>query len=188
MRKRIEYQQLQTAKELQHQQTVYTELSFLPPSRFFTITIMNTKVPHLRASLEPLIRIPISAYHSISRYLQACSRVENLQRSKLQEEIVDWDEVKLKSADLYTSTRRHWPTTEATCITCGLLDENKSRARDVYRVVSLQYNQGIVAYLNLIVAESNLITAEIGYVNAFFQLLSSKIDLEKAMGEIPSHY
>jgi outer membrane protein TolC len=46
----------------------------------------------------------------------------------------------------------------------------------------------VVAYLNLLVAESNLITAEIGYIDALFHLLSSKIDLEKAMGEIPSHY
>jgi outer membrane protein TolC len=44
--------------------------------------------------------------------------------------------------------------------------------------------QGIVPYLNIIVAESNLITAEIGHINALFQLMSSKIDLEKAIGVI----
>ena len=59
------------------------------------------------------------------------------------------------------------------------------RAKDVFRIVSLQYKQGIVAYLNIIVAESNLITAEIGYINSLFQVLSSKIDLEKAVGIIP---
>jgi len=37
----------------------------------------------------------------------------------------------------------------------------------------------------MIVAESNLIQAEVGYTNALFQLLSSKIDLEKALGDIP---
>ena len=55
----------------------------------------------------------------------------------------------------------------------------------MYRIVSLQYKQGIVAYLNMIVAESNLITSEIGEINALFQLLQSKIDLERAMGDIP---
>ena len=59
-----------------------------------------------------------------------------------------------------------------------------TRAKDVFRIVSLQYKQGIVTYLNLIVAESNLITAEIGYTDALFELLSSKIDVEKAIGEI----
>jgi outer membrane protein TolC len=67
----------------------------------------------------------------------------------------------------------------------NLLQDNKTRATNVYRIVSLQYNQGIVSYLNIIVAESNLINAEIGYVDALFQVLSSKIDLEKATGDIP---
>jgi outer membrane protein TolC len=64
------------------------------------------------------------------------------------------------------------------------MKDNKSRAQNVYSIVSLQYKQGIVAYLNLIVAESNLITAEIGYIDSLFQLLSSKVDVEKAIGEI----
>ena len=66
-----------------------------------------------------------------------------------------------------------------------LMKENVTRAKNVYRIVSLQYKEGIVAYLNMIVAESNLIASEIGYTNALFQLLSSKIDVEKAMGVIP---
>jgi len=41
-----------------------------------------------------------------------------------------------------------------------------------------------LAYLNVITAESNLISSEIGYQNALFQLLSSRVDLEKAMGVI----
>ena len=61
-------------------------------------------------------------------------------------------------------------------------------ARDVYSVVTLQYKQGIVAYLNVITAESDLISSEINYINGMFQLLSSKVDLEKSMGNIsPKH-
>jgi outer membrane protein TolC len=65
------------------------------------------------------------------------------------------------------------------------MKNNEALAQRVYFVVSLQYKQGIVAYLNVITAQSNLITSEIGYVNALFQLLSSKVDVEKAMGDIP---
>jgi len=69
-----------------------------------------------------------------------------------------------------------------------LMNDNKSRAQKVYNIVSMQYKQGVVAYLNLIVAESNLITAEIGYIDALFQLLSSKVDVEKAIGEFSYNY
>jgi outer membrane protein, multidrug efflux system len=36
----------------------------------------------------------------------------------------------------------------------------------------------------VITAETNLITSEINYLNALFNVLSNKIDLEKAMGII----
>jgi outer membrane protein TolC len=67
------------------------------------------------------------------------------------------------------------------------MKDNVEKARRVYDIVTLQYSQGVVAYLNVIVAESNLITSEIGYKNALFQMLSSKIDLDKAMGLIVVH-
>jgi outer membrane protein TolC len=57
-------------------------------------------------------------------------------------------------------------------------------ARNVYEIVTLQYQQGVVAYLNVITAEENLITSEIGYLNALFTVLSNKVDLQKAMGFI----
>ena len=65
-----------------------------------------------------------------------------------------------------------------------LLQKNVTMAKRVYFVVTLQYKQGIVPYLNVITAESNLITSEISYLNALFQVLSNKIDLQKAMGNI----
>jgi len=65
-----------------------------------------------------------------------------------------------------------------------LLQKNVALAQRTYFVVDLQYKSGIVAYLNVITAESNLISSEISYLNALFQVLSNKIDLEKAMGSI----
>jgi multidrug efflux system outer membrane protein len=65
-----------------------------------------------------------------------------------------------------------------------LLQKNVTMAKRVYFVVTLQYKQGIVPYLNVITAESNLISSEISYLNSLFQVLSNKIDLQKAMGNI----
>jgi outer membrane protein TolC len=112
------------------------------------------------------------------------SRIENIHRAELQEQTLDWAEVNLRSqiSAEFTSALANY---KSNLYNMSLMQDNKTRATNVYRIVSLQYNQGIVSYLNIIVAESNLINAEIGYIGALFQVLSSKIDLEKATGDIP---
>jgi len=65
-----------------------------------------------------------------------------------------------------------------------LIRQNVDLAKDVYKIVSLQYREGIKTYLDVIVAQSDLRTAELNYYNALFQLLSSKIDLQKALGTL----
>jgi len=183
---RIEYRELQTFKELQQTQVTTAEMSFLPSVSVFYnyfYEYENPAASKLFGTAYPYSYYGLSLSFPIFTGL---SRVENIQRTKLQEEIVDWDEVHLKS-QIYTEYRSALAGYKSNLYTLHLQGENKSRAEDVYRIVSLQYSQGVVAYLNLLVAESNLITAEIGYTESLFQLLSSKIDLEKAMGEIPIH-
>lgn len=182
--KRIEYQQLQTEKKLQHQITVYNKFSFLPNvsaiyNYYFeyqsntSSTLFETAYPYSYIGLT--FNFPL---------FTGFSRTENIHKSKLQEQLLDWDERKLKlqiNADFSSALG----TYKSNLYNMSILKDNETRAKNVFRIVSMQYQQGIVAYLNIIVAESNLITAEIGYINALFQVLSSKIDLEKAAGEIP---
>ena len=59
-------------------------------------------------------------------------------------------------------------------------------AHEVYDIVKLQYREGVKTYLDVIVAESDLQTSEISYLNALFQLLASKINLQQAAGDLPS--
>jgi outer membrane protein TolC len=101
----------------------------------------------------------------------------------LQQQLIGWDE-----ADLKLQINKEYTTALASYkgnfYNLQLLQKNVAMARRVYFVVTLQYKQGIVPYLNVITAESNLITSEISYLNALFQVLSSKVDLQKAMGSI----
>jgi outer membrane protein TolC len=185
--KRIEYQQLQTLKQLQHQQSVYYKLSFLPTvSAFFNYyyEYENNTASNLFKNSYPYSYVGLSFNLPI---FTGFSRIENLHKSNLQEDILGLAEVNLKSVlnEEYSSALANY---KSNLYNWRLMKDNKSRAQNVYNIVSLQYKQGIVAYLNLIVAESNLITAEIGYVDSLFQLLSSKIDLEKAIGEISINY
>jgi outer membrane protein TolC len=62
--------------------------------------------------------------------------------------------------------------------------DNLSLARDVFNTIELQYRSGVKAYLDLITSETDLRTAQVNYSDALFQVLSSKLDVEKALGSI----
>jgi outer membrane protein TolC len=111
------------------------------------------------------------------------NRLENLSKSKLQYQRLQLGMDYLKSviSSEYTLALSRYT---------GNLNElrtgkrNITLARDIYNTVRLQYEKGIKAYLEVIVSETDLRTAELNYLNLLFQVLSSKVDLEKASGDI----
>jgi outer membrane protein len=64
------------------------------------------------------------------------------------------------------------------------LRENLSLATEVYEIIQMQYRSGIKTYLEVINSETDLRTAQINYYNALYNLLASKIDVQKALGQI----
>lgn len=109
--------------------------------------------------------------------------MQNLSKARLQVERIDLDIVNstntittqyTQALSNYKSNYTNWQT----------LKENVELARDVYKVVSLQYREGIKTYLDVIVAQSDLRTSELNYYNSLFQVLSSKIDLQRALGTL----
>ena len=64
------------------------------------------------------------------------------------------------------------------------LRENVQLADEVYKVIRLQYQQGIKTYLDVIIAESDLRTSQLNFYTALYQLLQSKIDVQKALGTL----
>ena len=181
--KRIEFQSLKTSKDLQSQLVNYYNYAWLPTlSAFFNynLTFANNNYNNLLSSSYPNSYVGLSISVPI---FTGFSRVNNVKKAKLQQQILDWDETDLKSAINveYTSALANY---KGNYYNLQLLQRNVNLARRVYFVVDLQYKQGIVAYLNVITAESNLMTSEISYLNALFQVLSNKIDLQKAMGNI----
>ena len=101
----------------------------------------------------------------------------------MEQKIIDWNTVDLKS-QIYKEYTTALGNYKGNLYNLQLLQKNVNMAKRVYFVVTLQYKQGIVPYLNVITAESNLISSEISYLNALFQVMSNKIDLQKAMGNI----
>lgn len=181
--KRIEYQEIQTAQSLQNEQIHYYRFSFLPTvSAFYNYNLayQSNSFSNLLSTSYPNQLIGLS--FSIPVFT-GFSRLNNLRKAKLGKEIVDWQMVDLKS-QIYAEYTSSLANYKSNIYSLKLQQKNVALAKRTYFVVTLQYKQGIVPYLNVITAESNLITSEINYLNSLFTVLSSKIDLEKAMGNI----
>jgi multidrug efflux system outer membrane protein len=181
--KRIEYQQVRTQQAIQDQEINYYKLAFLPTvSAFYDYNLAyeNNRLNDLLSTSYPSQLVGISLSIPI---FTGFSRINSVRRAKLQREQLDFTEKNLRS-QIYSEYTTSLASYKSNFFDLGLLQKNVTMARRTYFVVELQYKQGIVAYLNVITAQSNLISSEISYINALFQTLSSKIDLEKAMGNI----
>ncbi|MFT3934105.1 MAG: TolC family protein [Chitinophagaceae bacterium] len=181
--KRIEFKQLQTQKDLQHSLTTYYHNTLLPTvSAFYNYNyeFESNNLSNLYATAFPNSLIGLSVSWPI---FTGFSRVKTVQRSKEQEHILDWSQVdmKLRINTEYSTALANY---RGNLYNLEVLQKNVEMAKRVYFVVTLQYKQGIVAYLNVITAESNLITSQTSYFNALYQVLSNKIDLQKALGII----
>lgn len=181
--KRIEYQQVKTARLLQDETVHYYKYSFLPTlSAFYNYNLAfeNDQFSGLFSKSYPNQLIGLSFSIPI---FTGFYRTNNLKKARLQQKIIDWNVIDLKS-QIYKEYATALGNYKGNYYSLQLLQKNVNLARRVYFVVTLQYKQGIVPYLNVITAESNLISSEISYLNALFQVLSNKIDLQKAMGNI----
>jgi outer membrane protein TolC len=180
---RIEYQLLQTQKSLSVVNVNYYKWGFLPSlsavgsyTWFYTSnsfgSLYNKAIPNGYVGLT--FSLPI---------FQGNKRLQNLSKARLEVDRADLDITNTKNTinteyvealSGYKSSYTNWQ----------LLKQNVSLASDVYKVVTLQYREGIKTYLDVIIAQSDLRTADLNYYNALFQVLSSKIDLEKALGTL----
>ena len=180
---RIEYKQIQTTKVLQHQTTEYYKKSYLPTlSAFFNYNypFQNNDFSGLYKTAYPNSLIGLTLSMPI---FTGFARAQSLHRSQLQEQLLDWSTVNLKS-QIYSEYATALANYKSNMFNWQRMKDNVALAKRVYFVVDLQYKQGIIPYLNVVTAEANLRTSELTYLNALFQVLSSKIDWQKAMGDI----
>lgn len=180
---RIEYQLLQTNRRLLVDEWQYNKWSFLPSvSAFYNYNLayLNDQFSQVYSRSFPNSLIGIQLSLPI---FQGTKRVQNIAISRLE----------IKQTDLALLALQHQIRTEyeqalanykSNLYNWQTLKENVEMARDVYETLSLQYQAGVKTYLDVITAETDLRTAEFNYLNALLQVLSSKLDLEKAMGLI----
>ena len=180
---RIEYQLLQTQKKLQIENLTYNKWSFLPSVSAFgnyNLNYLNNQFSKLYNNNYPNSDVGLQLSFPI---FQGTKRIQNIRVAELQVKRVDWDIQSLQD-NINTQYAQALAVYKGNLNDYYVLKENLELARDVYNTIQLQYRSGIKAYLDVITAETSLRSAQSNYANALYQVLSSKLDVQKALGTI----
>ncbi len=180
---RIEYKQLQTQQRLQQANIKYYKSSYVPSISAFgnyNMSYLNNDFFKTYSNGFSNSNIGIQLAMPI---FQGNKRVLQIRQAELQYKRVDWDIILLKSR-VNTQYAQALAVYKGNLYNYYVLKDNIALADDVYRTLDLQYRSGIKTYLEVIIAESDLRTAQLNYYDALFQLLQSKVDVQKALGNI----
>lgn len=181
--KRIEYQTLLTQKKLQQANLSYEKWSFLPTltaGAAYNANYFNNRFPKLYSDNFPNSYAGVQLSFPI---FQGTKRTQNIKIAELQITRIDWDIVDLQNS-ISTEYAQALAAYKGYLNNYYILKENLDLARDVFNTIELQYKSGIKAYLELITAETDLRTAQSNFSDALYQVLSSKLDVQKASGNI----
>ena len=180
---RIEYKSLQTQQRLQQANEKYYRSAFVPSISAFgnyNMGYLNNEFfktynqGFSNSNIGILLSLPI---------FQGNKRVLQVRQAELQTKRVDWEMTLLKSK-LNTQYAQALAVYKGNLSNYQSLKENVVLADDVYKTLDIQYRSGIKTYLDVIIEESDLRTAQLNFYNALFQLLQSKLDVQKALGTI----
>jgi outer membrane protein TolC len=115
---------------------------------------------------------------------QGASRVYNLQAAKLAGEQLAFARDELQN-QITTEYAQAIASYRGALTNWRLQQENEQLAREVYQIIQLQYDEGIIPYLEVIQAETDLRSAQLNTSDALLRVLSSKVDLQRATGTVP---
>lgn len=180
---RIEYQLLQTQGRLLDANVQYNRWAYLPTvnaNANYNLLFQNNAFTQLYSQAFPNSLIGLSVLFPI---FQGGRRVQQLRIAELQVDRLRWDRTALVSAidAEYAQALSNYKGNLANYLA---LQENLQLAQDVYRIINLQYRSGIKTYLDVTVAEADLRTARLNLFNALYQVLISKLDVQRALGTI----
>jgi outer membrane protein len=180
---RIEYQLLQTQKRLQNSNLTYYKWGYLPSVSAFgtyNANYLNNAFSKVYSDNFPNSFVGISLAFPI---FQGGKRVQQIRQADLQLKRVDYDIINLKN-NISADYSQALATYKGAFTFYQILKDNLAIATDVYNTIQLQYREGVKTYLDVIFAESDLRSAQVNYANALYQVLSSKLDVQRELGTI----
>ena len=180
---RVEYRLLQTQKQLQHLNTSYNKWSYLPSISGFvnySYNYLNNNFGNLYDKTFPSSVFGLKLSVPI---FQGTKRIQEIRKSELQEKRIDLDLLNTKN-QINTQYEQAMATYKANLNDWKTARSNVDISRQVYNTIKLQYDEGIKTYLDLMTSETDLRTAQLNYLNSLYSLLSSKLDVQQALGTI----
>ena len=182
---RIEYKLLQTQKRLQKANLDYYIWSFLPSLSAFgdyNLNYQNDKLTNLYNRGFPNSYVGLQLSFPI---FHGGQRIQQIEQAQLELDLIKYDKSALESS-ISTEYTQALANYKSNLNNYRVQKNNLKLAKDVYNIIELQYKSGIKTYLDVITAETNLRTTQVNFLNALYQALLSKTDLQKALGSI--HY
>lgn len=180
---RIEYRLLETQRKLQEANVKYNKWAFLPNVSLngaYNLNYLNNEVGKLYSNNLPSSFAALTLSFPV---FQGGKRKYNISNAEWQLKRTQWDIEALKNT-VNTQYANSLASYKSSLANYNALKENVSLAQEVYDVISLQYKNGVKTYIEVIGAETDLRTSQINYYNALYQVLASKIDVLKALGQI----
>jgi outer membrane protein TolC len=179
----IDYKILYTQKELQDANVKYSYWAFLPSLNAFgayNLNYQNDSFGELYNTQYPYSYVGATLTLPI---FQGGKRIAKIKEQKLARERIDVGLTNLEN-NLNTEYTRALASYKSNLENFLTQKENVELAREVYDVIQLQYLNGVRTYLDVTIAESDLRTTRINYYNALYQILASKMDVARALGQI----
>lgn len=180
---RIEFRLLETQQKLQEANVKYNKWAYLPNVSLngaYNLNYLNNDFGKLYGNNLPNSYAALTFSFPI---FQGGKRKYNISTAQFQLKRTQLDIVALKNNvnAQYASALASYKSNLANYTA---LKENVALAQEVYDVINMQYLNGIKTYIEVITAETDLRTSQINYYNALYQVLASKIDVQKAQGQV----
>jgi len=178
---RVEYRLFQTQRRLLEQNVRYNKLSYFPTISAYgayNANFFNNSFSKLYSQNYPTSWAGIQLSLPI---FQGFKRTENIKGAELLYKQSEYSLIGIKDT-INTQYEQALATYKSNLYNYGIFDENLKLATEVYNTLEVQYKAGIKTYLDVITAEDDLRAAEIAYTNALYQILISKVTVQKALG------